>query len=342
MRTNLPSLFLLFFLTTSMSSYGQLRCGQKPMTPAQRQDIFLQREAYEKARPVSSARKAATTNPDSGVTFMPVRAHIVRKDGESLSLSALNNGLAITNKHFRDAGNGIQFFLAGTSPNYIDDSTYYDLDAGKKNALGKTQEELITAKYGVRNAINVYFSNSVKTDGHGTDVGGFAYFPDTAYSTNHVFMVNGQSNDNITLPHEMGHYLQLAHTFDGSADADHTNRELVTRNKKETKHNRKSANCATNGDLVCDTPSDPYDRIKSFFKGCTYDVPATKTGDINDDVYTPQMNNIMAYFQCGTYIFTPQQLEVMGGVALKKRLDVKNKYVVSGFNSILIMKLAFL
>jgi Pregnancy-associated plasma protein-A/Secretion system C-terminal sorting domain len=333
MKKNLPNLFLLIFLITSMASYGQLRCGQKPMTATQRQDIFLQREAYEKARPVSSARKAATTNPDSGVTFMPVRAHIVRKDGESLSLSALNNGLAITNKHFRDAGNGIQFFLAGTSPNYIDDSTYYDLDAGKKNALGKTQEELITAKYGVRNAINVYFSNSVKTDGHGTDVGGFAYFPDTAYSTNHVFMVNGQSNDNITLPHEMGHYLQLAHTFDGSADADHTNRELVTRNKKETKHNRKSANCATNGDLVCDTPSDPYDRIKSFFKGCTYDVPATKTGDINDDVYTPQMNNIMAYFQCGTYIFTPQQLEVMGGVALKKRLDVKNKYVVSGFNS---------
>ena len=74
-------------------------------------------------------------------------------------------------------------------------------------------------------------------------------------------------------------------------------------------------------------------KVKSFFKGCTYDVPATKAADINDDVYAPQMNNIMAYFQCGTYIFTPQQLEVMGGVALKKRLDTKNKYVVSGLNA---------
>jgi Secretion system C-terminal sorting domain/Pregnancy-associated plasma protein-A len=333
MKTNLPKLILLLFLITTLSSYGQLPCGQKSMTPSQRQDIFLQREAYDKTRPASSARKATTSISDTAITFMPVRAHIIRKDGEGLSLSYLNNGLAITNKHFRDAGNGIQFFLAGTSPNYIDDSTYYEYDAGKKDVKGKTDEERITAKYGVRNAINVYFFNSVKTGGHGTDVGGYAYFPDTAFYTNNVFMVNGQSNDNITLPHEMGHYLQLAHTFDGSADAEPTNREYVTRNKKETKHNRKSANCATNGDLICDTPADPYDRIKSFFKGCTYDVPATKTGDINDDVYTPQMNNIMAYFQCGTYIFTPQQLEVMGGVALKKRMDIKNKYVVTGLNS---------
>ncbi len=333
MKTNLPHLFILIFQITSMSSYGQLPCGQKSMTPAQRQDIFLQREAYEKTRPVSSARKAATTNLDSGITYLPIRAHLVRNDGESLSQSALNNGLAITNKHFRDAGNGIQFYLAGTSPNYIDDSTLYNYDAGKKNALGITDEQRITGKYGVRNAINVYFCNGVKTGGHGTDVGGYAYFPDTAFYSNHVFMVNGQSNDNITLPHEMGHYLQLAHTFDSSADTEPTNREFVTRNKKETKHNRKSANCAINGDLICDTPADPYDRIKSFFKGCTYDVPATKTGDINDDVYTPQMNNIMAYFQCGTFIFTPQQLEVMGGVALKGRLNPKNKYVVNGANA---------
>jgi hypothetical protein len=333
MKTNLPNYLLILFFISSVVSYGQLPCGQKSMTTTQRQDVFLQREAYNKTHPASSARKAATISSDTSITFMPFRAHIVRKNKEGLSLKDLNNGLAITNKHFRDAGLGIQFFLAGTNPSYIDDSTFYDYDAGRKDAKGKTDEDLITAKYGVRNAINVYFCNSVKTGGHGTDVGGYAYFPDTAFSTNHVFMVNGQSNDNITLPHEMGHYLQLAHTFDGSADAEATNREFVTRNKKETKHNRKSANCATNGDLICDTPADPYDRIKSFFKGCTYDVPATKIGDINDDVYTPQMNNIMAYFQCGIYIFTPQQLEVMGGVALKKRLDPNNKYIVSGLNA---------
>ena len=330
MRTILLNLFLFVFFFTTISSFGQLPCGGKSMSPTQREDIFLQREAYEKTRVISSARNAAITNPDSGVAYLPFRAHIVRKNQEGLSLKDLNNGLAITNKHFRDAGNGIQFYLAGTSPNYIDDSTYYDYDAGRKDALGKTDEERITGKYGVRNAINVYFCNGVKTGGHGTDVGGYAYFPDTAFYSNHVFMVNGQSNDNITLPHEMGHYLQLAHTFDGSADTNPMNREIITRNKKETKHNRTSANCATNGDLICDTPADPYDRIKSFFKGCTYDVPASKTADVNDDVYTPQMNNIMAYFQCGTFMFTPQQLEVMGGVALKARLNPKNKYVVNG------------
>ena len=330
MKTNLPQLIICIFLISFISSFGQLPCGQKPMTPVQRQDIFLQREAYEKTRTLSSARIAATHSLDSGVTYLPIRAHLVREDGASLSLSALNNGIAITNKYFRDAGNGIQFYLAGTSPNYIEDSTLYNYDAGRKNAAGITDEQRITGKYGVRNAVNVYFCNGVKTGGHGTDVGGYAYFPDTAFYSNHVFMVNGQSDDNITLPHEMGHYLQLAHTFDGSGDAEPTVREFVTRNKKEIKHNRKSTNCATNGDLICDTPADPYDRIKSFFKGCTYDVPATKTADINDDVYVPQMSNIMAYFQCGTFIFTPQQLEVMGGVALKSRLNKNNKYVING------------
>lgn len=333
MRTNLLKLSTLLPLLISIASFGQLPCGRESMTSSQRQDIILQRENYNKIYLASSARKVAITNLDSGVTYLPIRAHIVQKDGEGLPLSHLNNGIAITNKFFRDAGNGIQFYLAGISPNYIEDSTLYNYDAGKKNSLGNTDEQRITGKYGARNAINVYFFNNVKTNGHGTDVGGYAYFPDTANYSNHVFMVNSQSNDNITLPHEMGHYLQLAHTFDSSADPEPTVREIVTRNKKENKHNRKSANCATNGDLICDTPSDPYDRVKSFFKGCTYDVSASKTADINDDAYTPMMNNIMAYFQCGTFMFTPQQLEVMGGVALKARLNVNNKYVINGANS---------
>ena len=80
------------------------------MTSSQRQDIILQRENYDKLHVASSARKAAIANLDSGVTYLPIRAHIVQKDGEGLPLSHLNNGIAITNKLFRDAGNGIQFY----------------------------------------------------------------------------------------------------------------------------------------------------------------------------------------------------------------------------------------
>jgi hypothetical protein len=333
MKITTKTLFVLLGCLSATLAFGQYPCGTKPLTDAQRQTIFTLRKQFEKARLAADPleKTADTTQvkgPDDGITYFPIRAHITRKNKKpSFDIAGLNNSIAVTNRHFRAAGKGIQFYLAGTDVSFVDDTTFYEYESSAKDSLGRNAEQRITSRYGVRNAINVYFCNSVKA---GTsEVGGYAYFPDSAYYSNHVFMASGQSNDNITLPHELGHYFQLAHTFDNSADADTTERELVTRLATEKKP-RLPANCDTKGDLICDTPADPYDRIKKTFSGCIYDWPASKIADANGDAYKPQMNNIMAYFQCGIFFFTGGQLGMMGGIALQKRLSTDNKYVVSG------------
>jgi hypothetical protein len=75
------------------------------------------------------------------------------------------------------------------------------------------------------------------------------------------------------------------HTFDTAPGA-----ELVN-----------ESNCATAGDLLCDTPADINPAPSS---GCPWNLPTT---DTNGDFYTPIVGNIMSYHQCKTG-FTIEQL----------------------------------
>ena len=67
------------------------------------------------------------------------------------------------------------------------------------------------------------------------------------------------------------------------------------------------ANCATSGDLFCDTPAD-YN-LGFGYRGCDYNG-AVK--DRNGDALAPQENNFMSYFQsCNPYQFSEQQFAAM-------------------------------
>ncbi len=92
---------------------------------------------------------------------------------------------------------------------------------------------------------------------------GYAYFPSTLSVTNRIFVQSLYATDTRTLTHELGHYFNLLHTFQSSTDANQTNREYVTRDVFQ------GANCATKGDLLCDTPADPYGRDSLSLVGCS-------------------------------------------------------------------------
>ena len=95
-----------------------------------------------------------------------------------------------------------------------------------------------------------------------------------------------------TISHEMGHFFGLLHTFE---DAGTMMAELVD-----------GSNCATNGDLVCDTPADPYespDPIEEYvdeMDDCRF---IRQVRDGNGDWFVPDVGNIMSYYpntcRCG-------------------------------------------
>jgi GEVED domain/Pregnancy-associated plasma protein-A/Secretion system C-terminal sorting domain len=314
------SFFVMSIVALSLKSNAQSKiCGTPSPSKEEKTRSIELRNQYNRGL------KSARTDTVKGLVYIPVRPHIVRKNDKSggLPLFDLNNSLAICNKFYLNAGKGIQFYIAGTEPNYVDDSTLYEFNSGKKDASGKTMEERITAKNAVKNAVNVYFVGSLLADGK--SLAGYAYFPTREASSNTCVMLNGQTNDNSTFAHEFGHYFNLYHTFQSNNDTI-PERELVTRLVVEP-GKRKPANCDAKGDLICDTPSDPFDR-KPKVNSCVYADTTLK--DANGDIFEPIMGNIMNYFECNNDSFTPQQYSIMGGFGLNERLNPANEYFLSG------------
>ncbi|MEZ4903155.1 MAG: M43 family zinc metalloprotease [Spirosomataceae bacterium] len=141
-------------------------------------------------------------------------------------------------------------------------------------------------------------------------VSGYAYFPSTLSSTNRLFVQASYTNDARTLTHELGHYFNLLHTFQNSSDATQTNREYVTRDAMQ------GANCTTKGDLLCDTPADPYGRDSVSLLGCNYTGTAR---DPKGQLYSPSLSNIMSYYPiaCGNTFTSGQYNRMNDGLLLR-------------------------
>lgn len=87
-------------------------------------------------------------------------------------------------------------------------------------------------------------------------------------------IVMSKSGMGGVIVHEVGHYFGLYHTFETSNGIEFVN----------------GTNCATTGDLICDTPAD-IDPAP-IAAGCIWNGT---NRDPNNDYYTPMLGNIMSY-----------------------------------------------
>lgn len=117
--------------------------------------------------------------------------------------------------------------------------------------------------------INIYLVEEI-TSG----VAGYAYFPGGA----DMIVLKKNSADN-SITHEMGHFFGLYHTFEDGFGAELAN----------------GANCATAGDLICDTEADPDPTGQNVDTDCNLTVFYK---DANGDPYDPPSDNIMSYYPC--------------------------------------------
>jgi hypothetical protein len=272
-------------------------CASPELTDGQRIELDeLAKFAFE--------LKKASGKVFTDIVHIPLRPHIFRQANGTggFDMARLNNVIALTNSYYQANGVGIQFYLAGTSPDYIDDDTMF-------NGFVANSEAALAGR-DATTAMNMFFVNAFSDP----SLGGYAYFPNNTVSSTRSFILTSPTsteNDlgNRLIPHEMGHNFNLFHTFQGSTGS---TPELVTRGV--------GANCTSAGDFLCDTPADPYGRTGAsltFVAGCpAYKGTAT---DPTGMTYSPSISNIMSYYFPCTHDFTQgQQDRLQAGLALRQ------------------------
>ncbi len=106
----------------------------------------------------------------------------------------------------------------------------------------------------------------------------------------------------VTVAHEIGHCLGLVHTHEDYGQSCPS--ALI--------ENIDGSNCATAGDMICDTPADPNIGPPSRRDTVTCEFIGTTLMDCNGDApYTPIMNNIMSYAGPCRTAFIPAQFDAM-------------------------------
>ncbi|MEY3946873.1 MAG: hypothetical protein RJB03_1579 [Bacteroidota bacterium] len=309
---SLAALLLTSVLTLQAQKSIRPGCGFDDLHEQQVQDaLFRQKEELLNQKIRSSVlqkqlernKRSLVKSQPTIVYTIPVVFHIVNSDPNSITdlmiiqaLNELNDAFAFRNAYQVEpngADTKIQFCLAKTDPyggrtNGIERiSSYYenidvDMESGELPALSNWDP----AKYA-----NIWVVNSIQGEIPPTvfecgkwkrsGYGGYA-------SAGGGVVVAGLSVP--LLAHEMGHYLSLLHTFQGT----------------DCRNN----DCTTDGDLVCDTPPDrstATSPCNSPDNSCNTD---TLSGPFTSDV-PDNIANFMDYGSACPSMFTQGQADRM-------------------------------
>jgi len=165
-------------------------------------------------------------------------------------------------------------------------------------------------RFSRRRRINVFFLDTIAIDPCGTSTfEGILTERDANIFTERT-CIDGISEQ---VAHHLGHIFGLRNTYDAQTI------ELVN-----------GSNCATTGDLLCDTPADPFGQteatpeeiqlimdgelISSFYNSACEFIYEVR--DPNGEYYQPDMGNIMSAYPCKCG-FTQDQFRLMVETILK-------------------------
>jgi len=232
-------------------------CGADPM----RLRLFEQQpalralhEQWEQQRQdrLTQGTTEAAKGAAAALYTIPVVVHIVHQNGaENISDAQVAAGIqmlndAFANTGYYDQGNGaatpFRFCLARRRPDGSATSGINRLASPLTNMIMETQDLPLKnlSRWNPEHYLNVWLVRSVTSQSSGPGVAGYAYFPAAHGTDIDGIVMEAQffgSNEAETgvLIHEAGHYLGLYHTFEGGCT---------------------NADCAKDGDRVCDTPPD--------------------------------------------------------------------------------------
>jgi hypothetical protein len=251
----------------------------------------------------STSRIAAGLKKNS----IPIKIYIVRDNAgvTTLDTTLLRKGLIYMNKLFE--GSGLEFYVCGAY-NYINNTTYYNLD--------NTEYELLNNTYGTANVINMYMVNSINHSG--SSAIGVAPTPGGS-----LWVMMRNNADTTVYAHEMGHFFGLLHTHGYS-------------NSVRTSEFVDGSNCRETGDYFCDTPADPT-LSPAIVNGANVNAQCLYSGNLKDDhnqLYVPDATNIMSYapHKCLSH-FSAEQLAFMNWVYVTERSNLTCSSINVNFNT---------
>ena len=179
------------------------------------------------------------------------------------------------------------------------------------------------------NAMNIFIVNQAGTSGNQSGLTLAYYSPQRDWIVSRKDQINGSAG-NSTVPHEVGHFFSLQHTFLGweSQPFDQTfltwPKAPATSPGGVATERVNGTNCTTAADKLCDTPPDYNFGFGA--SGCNYTGGAQ---DPNGDLAVPMANNMMGYFNfCSAYVFTQQQQNVV----LADRASSSRNYLNNNFS----------
>ena len=121
-----------------------------------------------------------------------------------------------------------------------------------------------------------------------------------------------------SFPHELGHYFSLPHTHRGN---ERVNRNITCPVGWSCWLHPGDLACTRMGDGFCDTPADP--RMSGKVSSCVYTGTDT---DQNDDLYVPDVRNVMAYGNksCRNWFSAEQRIAMDWQIANKNKRSFIN------------------
>lgn len=217
--------------------------------------------------------------------YIPIHYHIVRQSNGT-------NGFPLTylfkmhcELNQRYSSTGIQFTLDTFS--YINSDTYFNLDTD-------TESQAMSNLFNTLDHCNIYLVNQPLAGNCG-----YTYRPTGGLPSNRssIYLAASYGNytctqpTSTTLAHEMGHWLDLPHTFwgwEGRTYVSRTSPNLTFPRRENVARTGTQANCETAGDMFCDTDPD--------YVSQRWSCPNTKQfTDPNGVVFTLKSDNYMSY-----------------------------------------------
>jgi hypothetical protein len=269
---------LLFMLGSMGNTDAQDMCGMHVSDDAV---LGVARERQMRKEMISTLR---SDEVDEGqMIYIPVTAHIIRDNAgeQGYSEGDLYPLMCELNQFFRPIN--MYFYLKG-DVQYVNDQSLFWTYNASNNALFDMIRRHMDASY-VDSTLNLYFCNFFP-NANGANLLGAAPFPSmdvTFFNSRPAGVVMNKTASqpgNRTLPHELGHHFNLLHTFQGSNSTSSQFREYVSREEG-------LRNCATAGDLFCDTPAD------TLAYGCPYSGSAR---DLRGEPLVPDESLFMSYY----------------------------------------------